>query len=264
MPELPDVETQRRYLDATALNKTITGTRVPSREILVDTSPQRLTANLVNHQFDGSRRHGKYLFAHVSSSTWLALHFGMTGFLRYYKNETDEPEHARVIISFDNGYHLAYVSQRKLGLVQLIDDVDGFVDAHGLGPDAMDPDFGRGDFVHCFAGRRGAIKSALMNQQAMAGVGNEYSDEILYQAGIHPSVKAADLKQADLERIYRYMRRVLRTAVEKGADPSRFPKSYIMPHRHGDGKCPGGRCDLKSIKISGRTAYYCPERQGNG
>lgn len=267
MPELPEVETQKRYLDASALHKVIARTEVRSRDILEDTSPQQLAANLKSRKFDGTRRHGKYLFVQVSGDggavRWIVFHFGMTGFLHYYKKAEDEPRFARLVISFDKGFRLAYSSQRKLGRIQLIDDVDRFIEEHELGPDALDPDFSRAKFVEALAGSRAKVKSALMNQKAVAGVGNDYSDEILYQAGILPTVKTADLKSADLERLYDEMRRVLEIAVERGADPSRFPRSFLIPHRHGDGKCPGGRCDLKSIKISGRTSYYCPERQGD-
>lgn len=261
MPELPDVEIQKEYLDATALHKRIAKTQILSRDLLKETTPRKLRTALKGHEFKSSRRHGKYLFARVSSEgKWVVFHFGMTGFLKYFRQEDEKPEYTRILFSFTNEYHLAYVAQRKLGLIQLINDMEGFIEKHKLGPDALDPGFTFKQFRESLGDGRAMVKSALMNQKALAGVGNIYSDEILYQAGIDPRRRTGDLSGEEQKRLYRQMHRVLKTAIDKRADPSGFPRSFIIPHRRGDNKCPGGG-ELKSLKVSGRTSFYCPGRQ---
>lgn len=261
MPELPEVEIQKEYLDANALNSRITKTEVRSPEMLAGVSVRQLQRALKGRVFERSRRHGKYLFARVSGGPWLVMHFGMTGSLQFFREKDQEPKFSRILIYFEKGRRLAYISRRKLGRVQLVDSVGEFIEEQQLGPDALDPTYSFKQFNQSYAGSSSMIKSALMNQKALAGVGNEYSDEILYQAGVHPQKKCREMSEEDLKLVYRQMRKVLRTAVERKADPSRYPRSFLLPHRHGDGKCPGGKGDLKSIKVGGRTSFFCPSRQ---
>jgi formamidopyrimidine-DNA glycosylase len=261
MPELPDVEVRKEYLDANALNQIIETTEVRGPELLKETTARQLQQAMNGKVFASSRRHGKYLFVLISGGKWLVMHFGMTGYLDYFRDRREEPRFTQVLISFENGDCLAYVAPRKLGRIQLIDDVQKFIESQRLGPDAMDPAYSFRRFHDSFAKSNSMIKTALMNQKTLAGVGNEYSDEILYQAGIHPEKKSRDLSEGELRRVYKQMRKVLKTAIERKADPAKFPRTYIMPHRHGDGKCPGGQGELKSIKVGGRTAFFCPSRQ---
>jgi formamidopyrimidine-DNA glycosylase len=108
---------------------------------------------------------------------------------------------------------------------------------------------------------RGAIKSALMNQSVIAGIGNVYSDEILYQAGVHPRTPAAELKEKKLREIHRVMRRVLSVAWRKGGDGRKVPRTWLLPARGGPGPCPRCGGQLESAKVSGRTAWFCPRCQ---
>jgi formamidopyrimidine-DNA glycosylase len=263
LPELPDVEVFRRYLQATSLHEEIVEVELRSPEVLVGASVEDLKAALHGRSFDSTSRHGKHLFVKVTDDGWLMLHFGMTGQLKYFKVMEREPEYDRLLISFANGYHLAYDAMRKLGEVQLVDNVEQFIADRELGPDALSPELGADTFVQRFAGQRGMIKPALMNQKIIAGIGNVYSDEILFQVGIHPRTKVDDLDRKQLKQIYQTMKEVLHTAIENQADPERFPESYMTQHRHKGGRCPVSGEQLQSVKVSGRTAYYCPNRQGN-
>ena len=101
-----------------------------------------------------------------------------------------------------------------------------------------------------------------MDQSKMAGMGNVYSDEILFQAGINPRIQFSTLDEDTIERLYHTMKEVLKTAIERQAVPEDLPNSYIIPHRHRDGVCPKGGRPLERVKVSGRTAYYCPHHQG--
>jgi formamidopyrimidine-DNA glycosylase len=260
LPELPDVKVFEQYIDATSLHQKVEDVEIRSRQIL-GTSAQKLKAELKGRSFESTDRHGKHLFVQLDDGHWLMLHFGMTGDLKYFKDMEKDTPHDRLLLSFSNGY-LAYDSQRKLGEVELIEDIEQFVEERELGPDALDSDLDYAAFKQALAGRRAMAKSALMNQQIIAGIGNVYSDEILFQAGVHPRTKINQLDEETLAEIFDAMKRVLRTAIDCRADPDQFPESYIIPHRHGDGKCPRCEGELKRVKVSGRSAYYCTNCQG--
>lgn len=263
MPELPDVEIFKRYLDATALHKAIEKVDLRAKDMLKGVSERKLKQRLKKACFRSSRRHGKFLFAEADGAGWLILHFGMTGILKYFKDPEKEPAHDRLCIGFSNGYHLAYVCRRKLGEIGFTENPDAFIQQRGMGPDAMDPDLDLASFKDILARSRGSVKGALMNQDMIAGVGNVYADEILFQAGMHPKTKVRALEAEGFEKLYRVMRdQVLPTAIECRADPSEFPDDFIIPYREKDGRCP--KCDrnLQQVKISGRTTYLCPDCQG--
>jgi formamidopyrimidine-DNA glycosylase len=262
MPELPDVEVFKRYLDSTGLHQKIEQVELRDKKILGKASANSISKTLQGRRFESTRRHGKHLFVELGDDGWLVLHFGMTGFLQYFKGQEEDPRYHVLVVSFDNGYHLAYCSRRKLGTVDLTDDPDTFIDQEKLGPDALTLDFDR--FEQLLKGRRGSIKSLLMNQGAMAGVGNIYSDEILFQAEIHPKTAVNELNDAQRRKLFAKLKEVLDTAIDCKADPENLPHDYLLPHRSEGEPCP--HCDqpLAQIRFSGRTAYYCPRRQGRG
>ncbi len=186
MPELPDVELFKRYLDRTSLRQTIQRVQVNDARILGDLPVERFAAALAGNRLEASRRHGKHLLVRLARSGWLTLHFGMTGGLSYFENLADDPPYDRIRLDFEGGRHLAYTNRRMLGRVGLADDADRFIEAEELGPDALDPAFDEAAFAAALAGRRRDVKSVLMDQALLAGIGNIYADEILFQARLHP------------------------------------------------------------------------------
>lgn len=260
MPELPDVQVFKEYLDSTSLHREIDGVDVESTEVLEGVSKRSLIQSLTGHSLGSSRRHGKWLFGQVSDGAgWLALHFGMTGFLEAWKGGAGPPEHTRVRLDFDDGWHLAFVCQRKLGRVGLVDGVEEFLGEREIGPDAMDVD--RETFVEALSGKRGTLKGALMNQSLFAGIGNEYSDEILFQLGLHPGTEVGELDEERLGEVFDTMRAVLETAIDARVDTAKMPDDWQLPHRHGDGRCPKCGEDLQKTEVVGRSAYWCPNEQ---
>lgn len=259
MPELPDVEIYKRYVDGTSLHQQIEIVRVRSRRILKGISPSKLKSELQRHCFRSTIRHGKHLFVKTDNNQWLTLHFGMTGLLKYFKNEENSGPHDRLILTFKTGFHLAYVCPRLLGAIRLVASIKNFVNDNRLGPDALDIDFGH--FKRILQHSRGATKSTLMNQKHIAGIGNIYSDEILFQSNIHPETKSSELNHEQIRKIYHNMKKVLRKAIEQQANPNNLPHSYLLPHREKGKHCP--RCShiIKTMKITGRTAYFCPNCQ---
>ena len=259
MPELPDVAVFKRYFDDTALHQQIDDVDVRDAQMLANVSGPEMTSRLTGHAFTGTSRHGKYLFATLDDDDVFVLHFGMTGHLQYYKDPEEEPEYTKLVCTFGNGYHLAYANMRKLGELRLIQDVDAFVRAKELGPDALDLDFDT--FRDRLSGRRGMIKTRLMDQTIIAGIGNVYSDEILFQARIHPETPTDDMDEEALRTIFDKMKSVLKTAIDHNAEPAQFPDEFIVPQRHGDGECPECGGPMERVKISGRSAYFCPRCQ---
>jgi formamidopyrimidine-DNA glycosylase len=259
MPELPDVEVFRRYVNSTSLHQNIESVEVRNGKILGGVSARKLQSTLKGRTFESTRRHGKNLFVGLDGDGWLLMHFGMTGRLKYFKDMDQDPPHDRFLISFENDYHLAFDCQRMFGKVDLIDDLEEFVREKKLGPDPLELDSPA--FRERFEGRKGSVKSALMNQQVVAGVGNIYSDEILFQAHLYPGTRIERLDDAALEKLFQVTRRVLTTAIERGANPQELPDHFLLSHRREGEKCPRGNGEIRKIRAAGRTAYYCPACQ---
>ena len=255
MPELPDVQVYKEYLDATSLHHKVTTVEVGDNRTS-RASARSLTRAMKGQAFEETHRHGKHLFVRLCEGGWLHVHFGMTGGLRYYKKEEKRPEHSRVVVGFENGFHLALVSQRLFGSIGPVEEPEDFIKEKKLGPDALDVSCE--EYVDILHGRRGTIKSALMNQSAIAGVGNIYSDEILFHARLLPDRPAADFDASTLEDLWRTSRKVLGTAIKARVDTDRMPTDWLLTHRSEGEKCPGCRGEVSNKKISGRRSYFCP------
>jgi formamidopyrimidine-DNA glycosylase len=258
MPELPDVEVCRRYLTATALHQRIAHTRVAAPALLAGTTPQGLGRVLKGRAFTDTARHGKYLFGILDRDHCLVLHFGMTGELQYFRHRTALPAHTQCLLRFAGGFDLAYVAPRKLGRIALADSPAAFVQDQGLGPDALT--LTEAQFAE-LASRRAQIKCLLMDQRRIAGIGNLYSDEILFQARVHPRCRAADLDAAQLRGLHRAIGHVLQAAIAAHADAQHLPGDFLLPQRRPGGRCP--RCDstLQTVQAAGRSAWFCPRCQ---
>ena len=262
MPELPDVETFRRYLDANGLDQTIEDVAVYDERVVKRATPAELADYLRGHCLVRTYRRGKHLFAALEEAGWLELHFGMTGYLAYYRDPGDAPDYSHVRFAYANGYHLAFVDRRKLGYVAPVRDLQACVAELDLGIDALDPDLDGPAFRELAEGRRGQVKCWLMDQATIAGIGNVYSDEILFHAGIHPRTPLPNLDGADLDRLHGRMRNVLKTAIDAQVQPQAMPADFLVPLREVDGAaCPRCGTPLAKVKACGRTAQYCPSCQ---
>lgn len=261
MPELPDVEVLKRYFESTSLYQDIDSVDVNAEMILEDIGASELENSLVGNAFQNTSRHGKYLFLDLTSDYWLSMHFGMTGNLKYYRNDTDQPEYTKLVIHFKNEYYLALIMPRKLGKVSLLENPKDLIKNKRLGPDALSTGLNFEHFSELFADNRSMVKSALMDQQKIAGIGNVYSDEILYQAGIYPRRQFNKLSEKELRNLYDTMRDVLQTAIDFQAKPDKFPDGYLTTHRSEGENCPKCAGKVERIEVSGRAGYYCPECQ---
>lgn len=261
MPELPDVEIFRNYLNSTSLHQKIKNADIREKDMLGEVSSRSLQMRLKGRQFESALRHGKYLFTKTDKAEWLILHFGMTGFLKYYKNPDEAPEHIRLRIDFVNDYHLAYDCQRKLGYIDLVPDIQSFIQKKELGIDPYREKLDFEQFKELLKEKRSTIKSAFMDQSLMAGIGNIYSDEIFFQAKIHPGSKADKLGDKELKTVYEKMKQVLQIAIDKEVNPEHFPDFFLLPYRKPGEKCPVCSGIINKKKISGRSSYFCPKHQ---
>lgn len=248
MPELPEVEMFRRYAEATCLRYKVKSVEISSPEMLQGVTSEDLVEAIVDGRFLATRRHGKYLFLEVDRGGHLIIHFGMTGSVRYHRSGGVEHPHVRMLLHFVDGNSMAFHSPRKLGRIGLTDDIEQFVIQRGLGPDALA--IGREEWRQRIEGKRGKIKGLLLDQSVVAGVGNEYSDEILHQCGLHPERRANDLGPVEIPLIHRRMREILLRAIDLEADWSRLPDHYLIPRRREGVPCPRCGGALSRLKVS--------------
>ncbi len=263
MPELPDVELFRRIFEEHGLGRPVAGVEVADPRILEDVEPHRFIAELTGDRFRATRRHGKNLFAARAKGGHLHMHFGMTGALEWFADEP--PPYTRVLWRFREPPHLAYVNVRMLGGVGLVDDIEAFLAERRIGPDALDPALDFEAFSAALGSGRRPVKAALVDQGVVAGIGNVYADEILFQAGLRPEVPVSALDEDWRRRLFAAMREVLAEAVRRGAAAERFterlPETWLTRVRGPGAACPRCGTPLATVKMSARTGYYCPRCQ---
>jgi formamidopyrimidine-DNA glycosylase len=265
MPEAPDVAVFERYFAENGLRRAIERTEVTEARLLAEISVQQLGRLLKGAQFTTTHRHGKYLFARIDGRGWLVLHFGMTGGLLCREKGEPTPDHARVTFHYEGGRRLHYLSQRLLGRLSHADDPSTYVAEHDLGPDILAGDLDSGKLAATIGERQLAIKSALMDQSLVAGLGNVYVDEALFQAGLDPRSRTDDLDVKTLRELINTSRRVVRMAIRRGEGPwlrvDRLPADWLLTHRGSGVDCPRCGGKVKKARIGGRSTYYCSRCQ---
>ncbi|MFP4363921.1 MAG: Fpg/Nei family DNA glycosylase [Spirochaetia bacterium] len=256
MPELPDVEVMRQYAEENLLQKQIETVHLPGSRVY-DSAGSTIRGHLLGNSFTECTRTGKYMFLSISDGYTLVLHFGMTGDVLYYEDE--RPEYAKLVLDFSDNSHMAYISKRKLGKVEIVKDANTFTNQEGLGPDALG--LSEEEFISLFQEKQGGIKSAFMDQSFISGIGNIYADEILYHAKIHPNTKTTDLTMDVYSEVYSIMREVLHTAIDCNAAPESFPGPYLIKRREIDKDC--GLCSgtIQKTKVNQRPTYFCGKHQ---
>jgi len=258
MPELPEVEGFRRKIDPIILNKKIKNIKIHD-EYILKMSENKFKKALIGKSFKKTERRGKYLFLNFNSQN-LMLHFAMSGDVEYFSEVKQEPEYSKIRIQFDNNDFLSIISVRKLGRVEIVRDIEEFVKHNEIGPDALNLDFD--EFKEIMVQKkRSYAKTALMDQKALSGIGNEYSDEILFQAGIYPKTKISDLDESSIKNLYESTQNVLKKAIDVNINHKNYPENFIMSYRDKEGICPKCGSNIKRFKISSRHGFYCPKCQ---
>ncbi len=199
-------------------------------------------------------RRGKWLLAPTDGPI-LLFHFGMTGALAWEGSDSRGSRFDRVVFSVGGG-KLVFRDQRKLRGMWLVDGEDAISEVIGeQGPDALG--LNGPCLEERLARRRGALKSVLMDQHVVAGLGNMLSDEVLWRARIHPRRRFGDLRPRERRELGHALQRVLRVSAEAGSIPRRA--SWITSQRAApDPHCPRCRARLMATRVGGRTSYWCP------
>lgn len=263
MPELPEVETIVRYLRSRLRGKRILGLEVTAVKVLRGAgSVGEVRKKIINQKILDVERLGKNIILSLENKNYLLFHLMMTGQLLW--NPAGERKHDRLVLKLSGNNRLVFNDLRLFGKCQLV-----AAEKLLLGPDALVVKFA--EFKKLLAGKKDAIKSLLMNQKILAGIGNIYADEILWYAGIKPTRKAVSLNTFELKRLYTAMGKVLRAAIRKGGTSSR---DYLKPdgskgeyyelrkayQREGE-KCARDGAIIQIIKIGGRSSHFCPKHQ---
>ncbi|MFW9819375.1 MAG: DNA-formamidopyrimidine glycosylase family protein, partial [Candidatus Thorarchaeota archaeon] len=213
---------------------------------------------VINNIFKSSTRHGKYLLIKLKKR-YLIMHFGMTGDLEYYNKKDEEPKYSKVIFNFNNDYNLAYTSRRMFGRLYIANSIEDFIESKKLGPDAFKMNFE--EFKNALNRRTAILKNALLNQSFIAGIGNIYSDEIMFRTKLHPKAKLNTLDESKVKELFSNIKDVLQFGIQKEGDLSSYPKSFLITHRKKEELCPICKNEIKSLDLSGRRGYYCPNCQ---
>jgi formamidopyrimidine-DNA glycosylase len=264
MPELPDVDNFRRMVERHCIDRLVSRV-VVSDPASFEGSPDDAQRRLECRHLDVVLRHGKYLFLGFGEGNVIVMHFGPAGSLGRIPAGEQQPAYVRFRLDFSNGDQIAYINRRRIGRVRLVDNAESFLTQMRVGPDALDSNFDLSGFRACLIGRNRPVKLVLTDQGQISGIGNTYSDEILFHARIHPATPGGMLNAGRSGHLFRSMRTVLRTAID--LDPTtdgfrtRLPVKFLLPHRYPGGHCPRCGTELQRIKLGGHTSTYCPHCQ---
>ncbi len=271
MPELPEVETVARGLDKQLPGASISAVDVRWERTIQAPEPTIFARQLVGQTIRSVRRRGKWVVIDLDSGDALLAHLRMTGQLLLEPRESPDGDYTRVLLSLDDGRQLRFADMRKFGrliLTAAVDDVLG-----DLGPEPLTDDLTLERFQRMLSGRRGRIKSLLLDQHFVAGLGNIYVNEALWQAQIHPLRPAASLSPAEARRLHGAIQSVLRAAIHQGGTTltnGNFRQADGAAGRYASRLqvygCEGESCGwcgsaVERIRVGQRGTYVCPDCQ---
>jgi formamidopyrimidine-DNA glycosylase len=259
MPELPDVEVIKRNLEKQVLGKHIGEVVIDDSRVIEGVDATTLIKTISGKSINSLQRHGKQLFISLGRELWLTVHFGMTGNLLYVKNNQEKIKYEKLSLFLTKQERLVYLDQRIFGRIGLTSSPVDFVSSHDLGPDSLMVSWEQ--FHTILHNQKGAIKVALMDQKKIAGIGNVYADEILFQAKINPLSIPSKLSETRLHILYDKTTLVLKTAIQHNADRNSFPDTFILKNRVKASICPRCGHEISSEKIVGRTTFFCSNCQ---
>jgi formamidopyrimidine-DNA glycosylase len=274
MPELPEVETVARGLRVALSGRRIVTVRLGKTDFIED--PASVERDLPGRRIVAVERRGKFLVIELeplqgsSRDISLLIHLGMTGQLVTCAAERPVTPHTHVFFALDDGRDLRYIDVRRFGSIRLLAEGSRGRILGDLGLDALAAT--KGEFVARLRGRRARIKALLLNQRIVSGMGNIYTDESLWRAKIHPTRLAANLKEAELRRLYRAVQQVLTEAIRmRGSSISDYVDSegrrggfqarHRVYQRRGK-KCSRCATVIRRTIVAGRSSYFCPRCQG--
>ncbi|XP_047337966.1 formamidopyrimidine-DNA glycosylase isoform X2 [Impatiens glandulifera] len=275
MPELPEVEAARRAIELHCVGKKILRAVIAEDDkVIVDVSPSDFEASIFGKLIVAAHRKGKNMWLQLDSPPYPTFQFGMAGaiyikgvavtkYKRSAVKDTDEwpSKYSKFFIELDDGLELSFTDKRRFARVRLLKNPAIVAPISELGPDALMDPMTVDDFIHSLSKFKKDIKTVILDQKFISGIGNWIADEVLYQARIHPLQKASSLSKDSCKTLQNCIKEVIQYAVEVDADCSRFPLEWIFHSRWG--KKPG-RMNGKKIEFisaGGRTTAFVPELQ---
>ena len=282
MPELPEVETVRRGL-LPAMEGAVIARAQVNRPDLRWPFPDRMAERLAGQRVLGLRRRSKYILADLASGETLLIHLGMSGRMlvsgdplgQFVHDHPAAQKHDHVVLDMDNGARITFNDPRRFGAMDLLQTATA--DQHKLlaaiGPEPLGNDFNEPYLVEAFKNRMTPVKSALLDQHIVAGLGNIYVCEALFRAGIHPKRKAGQIAAPRVAALVPIIRQVLSEAIEAGGSSLKdfrqadgelgyFQHNFRVYGQEGN-PCttPGCVSLIHRIVQSGRSSFYCPTCQ---
>ncbi len=279
MPELPEVETVRRGLEPVMTGRLIEKAAV-NRPDLRWPFPPDMAARLTGKRVLGLRRRSKYILSDLSSGESLLIHLGMSGRMlisgapvgQFHHEHPAPQKHDHVVLDIEGGARVTFNDARRFGAMDLLPTAGA--ENHpllaALGPEPLGNGFDEGWLVAALNGRRSPIKSALLDQHVIAGLGNIYVCEVLFRAGISPERLAGSLPPVQVAGLVPIIRDVLTEAIEAGGSSLRdyrqadgelgyFQHAFRVYGREGEAcTSPGCSGIIARIVQSGRSSFYCP------
>lgn len=272
MPELPEVETVKETLKQRLINTTISDTKVLYNNIIAYPDASTFVKNIKNKKIKDINRKGKFLIFDLGDYCLLS-HLRMEG-KYFFKNKKDPiNKHEHVIFTLDKDKELRYMDTRKFGKMYLIKkkELNTIGPLKELGLEPFDNNLTSRYLENKLKHKTLPIKTILLDQKIITGIGNIYADEILFLSKINPLKKANSLKKKELNNIIKYSKEVLQKAIAKGGTTIHSYTSVdgvtgkfqheLLVHGHEKDPCPTCHNQIKKIKVGGRGTYYCPHCQ---
>lgn len=273
MPELPEVETVRRSLTDLVLHKEIKAVEIFKPAILA-LGDEAAYAGLVGYELAEIGRRGKYLLFKLNEPADLlwVVHLRMTGKLLYHQQPEPLQKHDHARLQFADGSELVYNDTRAFGRFWLTQDAAQVSGLNSLGLEPLDAEFSAAYWQEKIKRRsKTQVKVALLDQTVVAGLGNIYADEVLFQAGVHPERPLGTLTDEENQRLAQAMREILQASIEQrgttfrdyvdGNNQKGGYQEFLRVFQKLNQPCPNCGQQIQRIKVAGRSSYFCPHCQ---
>jgi len=273
MPELPEVETIKRDLEDKVRGKRVKRVIIKNEKCIKEPASKEFIRKVEGKRFEKIRRRGKFLLIGLDSLDTLVIHLKLTGQLIYSK-EGEMIDYTRLIFVFHDRSQLSFADVRGFGSIWLIpdEDFDRIPSLGSLGLEPLEDVFSLERFRDILRKKkRGKIKPLLMDQSLIAGIGNVYSQEALFLAGIHPERNPSELLDEEIRSLYNSLRKVLQEAIRyRGSSVDNYvdlegKKGSYEQHLNVYGRegqsCPRCGAKIRRITLAGRGTYFCPNCQ---
>ena len=262
MPELPDLEVIVEFLRPRLVGQTVDEVELPRLLVFRDLTGAGLGSTLPGKSLSAIWRRGKFLILEFGEGVLLAINPMLVGRLHYCDPKARRNARTYLILRWSNGMELRYVDTKAMGKVYLASALNDVPTIAETGPDALSDELTLEVFKERLRRRRGEIKGILVNQRFVAGIGNAYADEILFQAGIYPFRKRPSLSNEEIETLYHAMRTLLIDAIavlreRVGDDIREKVRDFLAVHLHGGEPCPRCGSPISEIKANQRITNFC-------